>query len=1098
MSHYKGYGLALLLLTLLTGTSIAETPFYFIARVAPEGSISQAGQSPQRVYLRWDLLEGSLPADIISFSLRRDGELIKTFPANGVMDPAQIRSLYQGPAEQRRLLETVGQLMEEASLDANMAPFEADQYATRINERLTNDAFWGHLASRMDFNLAVARYRGWHDENLTPGIYSYELIAHNDEGQQRRIGMADVDLIQPQQILSPLEFAQIEQASCDLPDFRDHYSVALNWAMPGANNQADRLANQLFVAGFDLYRSVDNVDSAPTRDLAAEAASLDHDERGWPQFSDLERVNDTLLTITPDSDALTPEWLETRPDLLSAGLIPGDTRAYYLVPRDIAGQYGPTVETLVTVHDSSRPPAPWNIRPFLNEAQQRVELTFEAANIASYQEAWGRDRQFCNLMTAEADGFLEYVADNRDCLTETPRRVQLDIGEYLVYRFDSYRDASAFKDSDGDGIADSEEREDGLQCNPNSPFEGFRIEVTQETQDLASNQQILLIDDANEPVLNKGRVFWYRVASRTENGRLSLLSEPVRVNFPDRSLPNAPTVEITQPGSEICGCTVETHGDKQWSFLSELPSSNGAELSLQCTGFAPSPVYQLDDKSIAGPDSNLCASDSFTQQCNDAATRDFTYTASNGDTFGCSLPAYSGVNMCGNNSSVRIKPDYCEAQVPAPIGVVSGPLLITVTPDNPAHCVSLNQQVAGQSVNLGTSCSTESASFEYEHIAGEFCGFAVTHDANNNISATTQIGCRSIPPQSEWSLAPAQPVSLVPAGNQMSLQWRLPAQVQSMVEVELARREPGGFEPIRTRLPAVSYNGGGLQDVKLDIPSLTAESEQWCVRLRTYAPTAIIGEPRYSNWSAPLCDNRTLVTESPPQWLPWPQLATVPEGDPLVMQSSDTIQFSRTNTGSTRIPVASSLYFSLGEFKFSSMSDCQLPLYVRGQIGNYDSSVPDTGRYLTDLMCNNSGFARASQVIEENLDFMVFRQARTPSGQTSQLVQVTPLIDRANWESVIDDKGLQVLGNRLRDPFIWAVADADTSSGSKVELIFIDRVGLVNHYDYRYQVVYFDPDKRLRQWRATPWVSYEVEDGEIIVGPAQLIDGVDSAEGDQG
>jgi len=1112
MNAWKGYGLALLLLTALAGASLAESPFYFVARVAPEGSITQAGQSQQRVYLRWDLLEGSLPDDIVSFSLRRDGELLKTFPARGVMDPVQIRTLYQGPAEQRRLLETVGQLMEEALLDNNIAVFDADHYATRIHDRLGNDTFWGHLASRMDFNLAIARYRGWHDEGLAPDEYTYELIAHSNEGQTRRIGLANVDLREPQQILAPRQFDQVEQSSCDLPDFRDHYSVALNWAMPGATNQADRLANQLFLAGFDLYRSIDNVSSAPVRNLAVEAAMLDHDERGWPQFTDLERVNDTLLTITPDDNALVPEWLETRTDLLAAGLVPGDTRAYYLVPRDIAGQYGTSVETLVTVRDMSRPPAPWGVRPFLNESQQRVELTFESPSITGYQEAWGRDRQFCNPMTAEQDGFLEYVADDKDCVTDTPRRVQMKINEYLVYRFENYRDASAFKDSDGDGIPDSDEwadsdddgtpdidgREAGLQCNPSKPFEGFRIKVSQETESLPSIEQVLLIDDAGDPVNNKGDVYWYRLASRSDSGRLSLLSEPVRVNFPDRTLPDPPMVEVTQPGTEMCGCTVETQQDKAWSFLSELPSSSGEELSLQCTGVAPSGPYELNEKSIAGPDSSLCTNSTFKNQCSDAATRDFTYTASNGDTFGCTLPAYSGVNMCDSSAAVRIKPDYCEAQVPAPIGVVSGPLLITVTPVKPTQCVSLNQQVAGKTMDLGTSCGTESPSLEYEHIAGEFCGFAVTHDANNNVSATTQIGCRSIPPQSDWTLAPAQPVGLAPAGNRMALQWRLPAQVQSMVEVELTRREPAGLDPIRTRLPAVSYSGGGLQDVQLDIPDLATDTEQWCLRLRTYAPTAVIGQPRYSNWSAPLCDDRAVNTVAPPEWLPWPQLATVPEGDPLSMHDNETIQFIRRENGSTMIPVASSLHFSLGEFEFGNPSDCRMPMYVRGQIGTYDPTVPESGRYLTDLMCKNSGFARANQVIGDNLDFMVFRQARTPAGQSSQFVQVTPLIDRVNWEPVYDDKGTQFLGNRLRDPFIWAVADAEVDYGGRIELVFYDRAGLLDGYDYRYQVVYFDPDKRLRQWRATQWINYDSGTSNLTIESADPVVIVDPTEGGQG
>lgn len=1076
-------GLVLLLTIILSPLVWAESQFYFIAQVAPKGSITQAGQNEHRVYLRWDLLEGDLPDDIVRFSLRRNGSELKTFPASGVMDPVQIRSLYQGESEQRRLLETVSQLMEEAALDPNRLTFDADEYAGQIHDRLRTDALWANLASRMDFNLAMARYRAWRDEPEGSGVQTYTLFAFNDAGESRQVGQAEVDLDQPQQPLPPEGFDQVDQSSCDLPDFRDHYSVALNWAMPGNLSEADRLANQLFITGFDLYRTRDNVDTAPARDLAAEARNLPHDRFGQPEFADLERVNDTLLTITPDRQPLTPEWLETRSDLVAAGLQPGDKRAYYLVPRDISGQYGPTSETLVVIRDMARPPAPWNISPFLNESQQRVELTFRSPTIAGYREAWGRDRRFCNAMTAEEDGYLEYVADDEDCATDTPRRVQLSIEEYLVYRFTSFAEASRFKDSDGDGLADNLERDAGLQCDPVEPFAGYRIASNQELESLPTGEQVRLIDDT--PASTKGDVYWYRLASRSDSGRLSLLSEPVRVNFPDRSLPEPPIVQVTQPGTELCGCTVDTEPSKGWSFFSELSSPGGGDLSLQCSGFAVS-EYTLDPKAIAGSDSALCLNETFTAQCSDTAERHFTYTGSNGESANCTLPANSGVDMCQSNVSMRITPNYCEAQVPAPLGVVAGPLLITIRPENPAHCVSLNQQIDGDSVNLATSCNSASPILEYEHLYGEFCGFAVTRDANNNVSATTQIGCRSIPAQSDWTLAPAQPVSLMPAGDtRMALAWALPAQVQSMVEVELTRRDPAGLEPLRTRLPAVAQNGGGTQSLQLDVPARIGDSEQWCLRLRTFATTATIGQPRFSNWSAPLCEQRADDSVAPPEWLPWPQLADVPQGEPLSLEDARDIYTLQTETGGTPVPIASGLYVPLGEFEFLRPSDCDLPVYSRDVYGSHDTAPPESGLFLTDLSCNFSGYARARQVIETQLDFMVYRQARSPAGETSGFVQVTPMIDRVHWESVNDPKDQWLIGYRLTDPFVWAFADADQTN--RVELAFYDRTGLLDAHEYRYQFVYFDSDKRLQRWRTTDWRTYVSGTGSLFDTSAEEV-----------
>lgn len=1052
--------IAIGILSALASMALAETQFYFVAQVAPKGSLTAPGQDERAVYLRWDAVDTELPDEIISFSLYRDGDLIKTFPAHDTMSAEQIQPLYQGESEQRRLLETVTQLKEEALRTDDLEDFSTDDFAAVIADRLEDD-FWGHLASRMDFNLAMARYRAWRDTEPGSGVRSYELRAHNAEGQSRRVGLAQVDMEERQQILKPDQFAQIEQSTCGLPDYRDHYSVALNWAMPGGINEADLMANQLFVSGYDLYRTVDNVTSAPERDLAAEAAKLPHDNQGRVQFDDLERVNDTPLTITPDDDPQVPEWLETREDLLAAGLVPGDTRAYYLVPRDVAGQYGPTVETLVTVADMSRPPAPWDVRPYLNESAQQVELIFDAMDIERYQAAFGRDRTFCNLDTAEEDGFLDYVRQDESCETDTPRRVQTDIEEYLVYRFENYAQASAFKDSDGDGIPDVIEREQGTECIPQEPFGGYRIPIQEERQPLSEGEKVVLIDD--EPADFKGEVYWYRLASRSESGRLSLLSEPVRVNFPDRTLPEPPEVLVTEPGTEICDCEIETaSGGKEWRFEDQVALSSPPE--LQCGGSSTS--YTLDPDAISSGGA-LCQNDTFTDECSYLYNRTFTFEQDNGDSFSCTLHGrQSSLDMCGMGT-MRVKPVHCEAQVEAPEGVVTGPLTITVEPIEPDHCVTLSQQIMGEQVTLGTSCGSEDPVLEYEHTFGEFCGFAVSQDANNNVSATTQIGCRSVPADSDWTLAPALPLDITPQTDQMDLQWRMPAQVQAVVEVELARTEPAGLEPIRTAIPAIDLSSGGEHQTQLDIPPLGSEDEEWCLRLRTFAPSSQVGDPHYSNWSAPLCTTRTDTPTAPPEWLPWPQLAEIPEGEPLPVEAS-----AEVHAASTQIPVSNGLYIPLGDM-FYSTGECDAEVYTRGVVGTIDEEdliPPDTGLYLAQLNCTTSGYARAQSIAGSHLDMMVFRQARAPDGQTSDHVQVSPLMDYVHWEAIFDLKGSGVIGHRLHDPFIWALGDA---LSNRVELAYFDRAGLLPGYDYRYQVIYFDEEKRLRQWRSTDWTTFE-------------------------
>ena len=1074
--------LTVLILVLMSTSVWADSPFYFIAKQAPEGAMSAQGQDQKRVYLRWDLVEGNLPEDIAYFSLYRGDERLKTFPARGVMSAAQITALYQAPSEQQRLLETLGQLQEEALLEGLGAGFNASQFGQILHDRLNDQPFWGHLASRMDFNLAIARYRGWHDQPEEPGTYLYELRAHNGEGESRRVGLAEVNTLETQQILAPEQFFQIEQAFCDRPDFRDHYSVALNWAEPGADNAADRLANQLFISGYNLYRSRDNVDDAPPRDLASEAAQRPHDERGRVIFDDLERVNDTLLTITPDDDPMVPEWLETQDDLMTAGLKPGDRRAYYLVPRTLAGHYGPTVETLVVVRDMARPPAPWDVRPYLDEANQRVELTFDAIGLNSYRAAFGRERRFCNLNTAQDDGFLEFVTSDEDCATDVRRRVQLEVKEYLVYRFDTYHEAARFQDSDGDGYADHLERPLGTQCQPVEPFGGQRIEVEEQRVSLQGGDQIVLLDEM--PAKEKGEVFWYRLASRSKTDRLSLLSEPVRVNFPDRTMPEPPLVEVTQPERGLCGCTVGGQfGKDDWQFLSYMPSAG--TLTFQCSkdGFTTN-EYPATQAMIGDNDAQLCANPDkdFFYNCGSDSVRTFFYRE--GETeVSCSLPADGNTpGMCGQGT-VGVTPQYCEQDKAAPEGVVVGPLTIRVTPVNPEHCVTLNQQVSGTTSAVLTSCGSTESELVFEHSFGEFCGFAVTRDANNNVSTTTQIGCRYVPGQSEQvRLAPPQPISMTPISNRMDLEWAASTQAQSSVEIELSRLSPDGLAPIVERLPVVELSGGGDQLTQLDIPEREADEEEWCVRMRSFGPSAIVGEPRYSNWSASLCDTRLAnPADPPPQWLPWPTVSEPEQGPTLTVRDGQSVYVIRGAGGGSQVPVANGLYIPLGEFTLNNEYDCLQFVYTYDVVNYEDEDlvVPQRMDYLADVLCRPSAYAQYNGVLSEHRDFMVYRQARSPGGEVSDFVQVSPMIDYVHWltgyfpPTAMDNFGGHWV-HWLRDPYIWTIASEHRPE--RLRVAFYDRAGLKSGYDYRYQFVYFDSEKRIRSWRSSDWFAYQLQD----------------------
>ena len=196
-----------------------------------------------------------------------------------------------------------------------------------------------------------------------------------------------------------------------------------------------------------------------------------------------------VADIPADKVPMGPKWLEARDHLIRAGLKPGDRRAYYLVPRDFTGDYGPTVGAVVEIPLMTRPPAPWNLRSFADETSSSINgpadaltFTWDEVNLDNYVKMYKGTRLFCNLVEARSTGVLEYVANGQSC--ESGNRIALRVGvpNYRIYRFTDFDVAGRFKDSDGDGVENSAETPDidgdgridafersaGLQCDSNA------------------------------------------------------------------------------------------------------------------------------------------------------------------------------------------------------------------------------------------------------------------------------------------------------------------------------------------------------------------------------------------------------------------------------------------------------------------------------------------------------------------------------------------------------------------------------------------------------------------------------------------------------
>lgn len=1060
------------------GGETQEGQFYFVARTAPESSLTRPASAEKVVFLRWDVLEGDLPTDVARLRLLRqaegdEAEVIFEADATAVMPAAAIAGLYRGTANERRLLETVTRLKEYAVSQGDN--FSTSQFAVALRERLVNDALWSFLASRSDFNIARARYRAYLDRP-DPGVYTYELLAVNAAGETARLGMTRIDTRGVQQLLPVQRFRQVYQATCDSPEYaKDHYTVSLNWDAPGSDpagngNLTDQIASQVFISGYDLYRTRENLDpsvtTVPARDLAAEAAQASYDNQGTLQLADLEKVNDVLLTIAPDN-ALTPEWMETYNELASAGLEPGDKRAYYLVPRDFTGNYGPTHGAIIVVPNLVRPATPWDVRLFADNAssadnQPRMVISFDQVNLDNYVAAYGESRNICNADEAADSGILEFVAPGQSCETDARRQVNLNVIDYQVYRFANFETASEFSDSDGDGFGNAEERDRGYHCNPALPTgetPQYRVDpntLSSQTVALADTGRTRIQLEDSGPANAKGVVFWYRIAARTADGRVSLLTPPVRALFPDRELPSQPSVTAKRPG-EVTQCEVQVRDADRWTYTNNV---GGGSVAVHCG----EETFDFNDKVFTSGD--FCAK-AFNDSCGGSG-RSLTLNA--GADVSCTVDLPDSFSFCGNNELV-LDPVQAEGEVPLGQGkVIAGPVTYTAAAPEPDTCVSIYQTIDGQASQVATSCGTASpGSVEYEAESGFFCGYAVTHDQNNNTSVPEPLPCAQISPANPKSPSTPQPVSFSVVGTEAQFSWRLPMEPVAAV---LARLQPTGADGDQgtqiVSIPTAGRGAGDVQDYRVDVPALVDEQDQWCLSLKAVAPNAIGRDSATSAWSSPRCATRSRAALAPPEYLPWPSLPPAPQGEPLAVHlGAELIDPTRLNTADMM-----HLYFDLADV--TGLAD-----YC-----GYEGLEPDeTSAWdiFVQLTCRLPGMVKSQAAVMPQLNMLVYRQRRNLAGELQDWIQVSPLIEYAHWDHTV--LRLAQLDNPIRvavlnDPYIKAYKLGTT--GDSVRFVFTDRYPYIGGQDYRYQVVYFTGDHRIAHWRQSDWITADV--GEIIRG----------------
>ena len=1067
--------------------------------VGRQGSLSQAGSSPA-VFLRWDVTEGALPETLDSVTLYRGQNAVATLPAHGHRTASEIDALYALPANQRRQLEMIRWL---SDLDPDVTINEVT-LGEAVVDKLDTDSFWAHFAARIDPVVAVARYRAFVDASAA-GTVLYRLEGTFVSGATVELGRVSVDTAAASILPAAVALRQIpvdEMARCDAPEaFRVHGSVALDWDAPHAS-PAERLAFDMATAGWDLFRTRLNVESAPPRDLRAEAELLPHGLDGRVELPDLEQVNDQPLLIASDLPDVEPggdgwapaaaAWFETHAELLARGVEPGDQRAYYLVPRDITGNWGETASVYLTVPDLVPPPAPWEVRAVARPAiatgggakADRVALRWPEMSVLGFAQQHP-GRTFCNLDVARLEGRLAWT-DGALCPPDGEGAVieaNLDITSYRVYRFESVGEARRFTDADGDGHADLDERtvasDPGTACDPTLPgTPGAVISEVPATdaRTLKSGRRILELEDTT-PALTPGKVYWYLVAAVTVSGQQGPLSAPVRAVFPEYHHKSRLAFGVPTQGAQ-CTPFVKVLGDKAL-VVGQDHTGKADRVRLSCKGSegvaqweavlqAGEPVAKtgpwpfavcnpggLQEGSPAGELGLACRhrqvlieylSDAPPEQGGGVIAKKVVF-------WGGNVPA------CEELHSALL--ETCpEAPLPGHVGVVG---LDFPEYDPEQGCIGVYREIGGRMQRLELICDQLSLPDPYDAptLAGDqVCLYTAVHDRNALVSPKLALGCVAV---AEATAEPPQLLGMTfdAGATTATVRYRPPSQRLVGALVEWSRE--GGADRASTFVPQPAVLGP-LGDVTASVdlgapPPAPGESQRWSFRARMVVSKAE-GVPlsdTLSEWSPSMSVDRLGPAPTASEYLPWPTIPTPPEGDPL----------SVLYLGTDGLPIVHLASFD---------PDPQLCATV---IKSCDVGVGNDGGYVfpkcylpqtplgadCKLTCDD-----IEGIVQPALGFVAYRQSRKDDASPpSDYVQVSPLVNRMHCSG----EDLGPLGHTtIADPFV-AMLDFSGLPEPWVgkEIFFVDGDPHIVGLQYRYQFVYFDVKGEILRSRTSAFVT---------------------------
>lgn len=1009
----------MLLLLTVVNVSAAERQFYFMGKYERLGSLSSDAKEHKGVYLRWDIIEGTLPKEIKLIELIRvsnDGnKTLLNVEANASMPSTDIAQMYQEQGSQRRLFEIVNSISRNTNVNCTGA--NISNIGDKVRSCL-QDNYWSFLASRVDFNVARARYRAYLDLDVSPemGKVHYVLLAKDGENTLV-LGDTFVEL-KEKSILPAEQFRQIISSQCNDGRYGlDDYRMALKWKNGG--DRTDSFINNLMVSGYDLYYSTKTVEALGSNfskmDIAHEASKLPHNAKGEVDLSslNLKKANDTLITLGAEGNK--PTYVERMKTLKERGFKPGEQRYYFLVPRDFTGNYGPTVSFIVTIPDLLPPPMPFNPRAV--EEAGKTTLMWEEITPSSYANHYEDVMKPCATPILNNTNRIQFVELDESCQEGKGLMVNFNVKKYYVYRFESIKEAASFSDSDLDGYSDVNESAKGTQCNANrhDPLD----------QDL--NHLVATIDAQSSKVVrfhdkdvHESKVYWYRIASATDNNVSSPLTAPIRAFVPHREVLDAPKFSVKSLGFAV---KVVKNG--------ELPSMVAVDNTIVAEDnttekliTAVSIEYKNEQYNFVKNSNFFNITDDFKRNIKfDAMTDHLTMVFYSDDSvikrYGFEVkdlfttsPNYAEDKE--NIVSYSIKSAHDRLVLENKVStLVDGGMVenhcVTITYDDDYYealtqrkgCIETTVRIGLNRYRKSTNCSPskEQDICTEQARRGDLLSYRMIESLPSGItSQPTFLNVILMDADKVPNKPTLVSLNVSPEDNKATV--RFSPQLENVKGTMLYLYKEGDANNTYTKIiPHIGNKKVEIKKVSIDSLVGVAENTTWCLKAKT------IGlNEKVSDWSAVLCQDMVAEDALPERNLAWPVIQDKTE--------------KRAN-----LPIA----FSRGHIE----------IILNGE--DLGKGVP-CGDFKNKL--NQMG------------SFVVYRQ-RVDGEDSSNFVQVSPLIDGSG----------ECGDNTIKEEFLRKERLSGTMSNNlyfepNSVLKFIDRYPYVSGERYRYVVLFFDKESK--------------------------------------